>query len=402
MSNQAHELIEPREQLIEVARDRVRHFKAGTMALADDVFTVPASHYFDPDRFKLEVDRIFKRVPLMLAPSAELPNPGDYKAMDVCGVPVVLVRNSEGEVRAYYNSCSHRGACLLDEGTGNTKRFACPYHGWTFDLEGNLKAIVMEQNFGNVDKASYGLVKLPVTERAGLIWAIINPDSSLDFDSFLCGYDELLGAFGFENWHLFETRVLRGPNWKIAYDGYLDFYHLPVLHRTTFADINSNKGNYYAYGPHQRLVFPDFGLEGVARQAETEWSDQFLLDGVWTIFPHISIASFDGGGRRVMLSQLFPGTEPGESFTTQYYLMEKEPSEDQRQAAVEQFTLLKYVVESEDYATGLAQQKSLEAGTRDHVLFGRNEKGGQTFHRWVQQILDADDQALPGLFEGAC
>ena len=396
---EAESRIASKEPLLEVARDRVRHFQSGTMALADDVYSVPASHYFDEDRFKLEVDRIFKRVPLLLAPTAELPNPGDYKAMDVCGVPVVLVRNADGQINAFYNSCSHRGSQLLDEGTGTIKRFACPYHGWTFDLEGDLQSIVLEKNFGHIEKSQYGLISLPVTERAGLIWAILNPQSNVDFDAFLAGYDELLSGFGFENWHLFQTRTLRGPNWKIAYDGYLDFYHLPVLHRTTFADINSNKGNYYAYGPHQRLVFPDFGLDGVAKQTESEWSEQFLLDGVWTIFPHISIASFDGGGRGVMLSQLFPGATPGESFTTQYYLMESPPDESQRQAAVEQFTLLKYVVESEDYATGLAQQKSLEAGTRDHVLFGRNEGGGHTFHRWVQRIIDTDDAQLPALFE---
>ena len=386
-------------ELIAVAKDRLKHFRAGTMALDDEVFSVPAHHYFDEQRFRVEVDRIFRRIPLLLAPSVELPNPGDYKAMSVCGTPIVLVRNSAGEIRAYFNSCNHRGTCLVDDGNGNTKRFACPYHGWTFDLEGELTAIVSEGNFGEIDKSKYGLVSLPVTERAGLIWCTLNPHSNVDFDAFLAGYDDLLAEFGFETWHLFQTRTLRGPNWKIAYDGYLDFYHLPVLHRTTFPDIPSNKGNYYAWGPHQRLVFPDIGLDDAAAQPESEWSKEFLLDGVWTIFPHISIASFDGGGRGVMLSQLFPGATPGESFTTQFYLMENAPSDELEVKANEQFALLKYVVESEDYATGLRQQQALEAGVRDHVLFGRNESGGRHFHQWVKAIIEADDQQLPQLFE---
>ena len=101
-----------------------------------------------------------------------------------------------------------------------------------------------------------------------------------------------------------------------------------------------------------------------------------------------------------MLSQLFPGEKPGESFTTQYYLMENEPDEDQAREAHEQFKLLEYVVEVEDYGTGLRQQKALEAGGRDHVLFGRNEGGGHRFHGWVDRLIDADDKDLNGLFVG--
>ena len=141
------------------------------------------------------------------------------------------------------------------------------------------------------------------------------------------------------------------------------------------------------------------GLDEAAATPEAQWSNEFLLDGVWTVFPHISIASFDGGGRGVMLSQLFPGATPGESFTTQYYLMENQPTDEQREKAHEQFALLKYVVETEDYETGLRQQRALESGARDHVLFGRNESGGGCFHSWVKDIIEADDQQLPGLFQ---
>lgn len=122
------------------------------------------------------------------------------------------------------------------------------------------------------------------------------------------------------------------------------------------------------------------------------------MNGVWTIFPHVSIASFYGGGHSIMLSQLFPGEHPGESFTTQYYLMEHPPTAEQTAEANEQFKLLEYVVEVEDYGTGLRQQKALQAGGRDHVLFGRNEGGGHRFHRWVDRLLATDDKDLNALF----
>ena len=99
-----------------------------------------------------------------------------------------------------------------------------------------------------------------------------------------------------------------------------------------------------------------------------------------------------------MLSQLFPGSTPGEAYTTQYYLMENLPNDEQKREAHDQFKLLEYVVEVEDYATGLRQQKALESGGRDHVLFGRNEGGGHRFHNWVERLVQADDEELEGMF----
>ena len=100
-----------------------------------------------------------------------------------------------------------------------------------------------------------------------------------------------------------------------------------------------------------------------------------------------------------MISQLFPGPTPDQSYTNQIFLMEKEPATDQaRQEAKDQFRFLEYVVAEEDYATGIAQQRNLRSGAKSHVLFGKNELGGQQFHAWVDRIIDASDDELPGLF----
>ena len=96
-----------------------------------------------------------------------------------------------------------------------------------------------------------------------------------------------------------------------------------------------------------------------------------------------------------MLSQLLPGDKPEDSITHQYYLMEKEPNKKQTKEAHEQFKLLEYVVEVEDYATGIRLQKGLKTGLIDHVMFGRNEGGGQTFHKCVDKIINTKDKELP-------
>lgn len=287
----------------------------------------------------------------------------------------------------------------MKEGRGNTHRFSCPYHAWSFNQDGELIGIFSPKEFGDIDKSCYGLTELPVLEKAGLIWVITDPKSDLNIEQFLSGYDQLLANFGFESWHLFDSQVIAGPNWKIAYDGYMDLYHIPILHKNTFGADFPNKALYYSFGPHQRMASPDPSLAAYEDKDEEDWPTAHLMTGVWTIFPHVSIAGFDGGGRSVMISQLFPGATPQESYTVQNYLMENSPNEDEAALATEQFKLLKYVVEIEDYATGIRQQKNLQTGARDHVLFGRNESGGHNFHRWVDQILETSDEDLNKLFQ---
>ena len=397
------------QDLIDMTRSLVEHGAADTMEYADEVVRIPASSYTDPEMFEREKKQIFRRLPLMVAPSCELPEPGDYKAMDICGVPLLLTRQKDGSVGAFLNMCKHRGNPLV-EGTGNATRMVCGYHGWTYKNDGSLVGVASPQDFGAVDKASLCLTRFPVYEKSGLIWATLDPDSTLDIADYLCGYDELLGAFGFDGWTLFAQRTLPGPNWKTAYDGYLDFYHLPVLHKDTFGADFYNRANYFSFGPHQRLSTPSkyaIKVQGeddqkidLTKLADEDIPYEVLVQGVWTIFPHISIASFYGGGQRgAMISQLFPGDEVGESYTTQYYVMENKPeTEADVKSAHEQFDFLEIVVRDEDYKTGKRQHEALQSGLLKEVLFGRNERGGQVFHQWVEKLTNASDDELKAIF----
>ena len=396
-----------RQTLIDMTRSLIAHGEADTMELADEVVRIPASAYTDPALFELEKKNIFKRLPLMVAPSCELPEPGDFKAMDICGVPVFLSRQKTGEVIAFLNMCTHRGNPIVS-GTGNAARFTCGYHGWTFKQNGDLVGVASPQDFGSINKSDHCLTRFPVYENAGLIWATLDPDSKLSIPDYLCNYDALLDAFGFKDWTLFAQRTLAGPNWKTAYDGYLDFYHLPVLHKDTFGSDFFNRANYFAWGPHQRLSSPSKFAQktgsdemlDLSQMSDEELPDDSLTQGVWTIFPHISIASFYGGGQRgALISQLFPGENVGESFTTQYYVMENQPeTEADVKSAHEQFDFLEIVVRDEDYATGKRQHEALQSGLMKEVLFGRNEGGGQVFHGWVDKLINASDDDLVAMF----
>jgi phenylpropionate dioxygenase-like ring-hydroxylating dioxygenase large terminal subunit len=372
---------------------------AGTIEQEPDVFRVPAVNYFDPDRWRLEVDRIFKRLPLMLAFSSELAEPNSYKSMDVAGVPLLLTRGTDGAVRAFVNMCSHRGAIVVPEGSGSGRRFTCPYHGWSYDPKGSLVGILSREDFGTVDASCLGLTPLPAGERAGMVFATVTPGAWFDLDGFLGGYDDLLGHFGFEDWHIVARRTIAGPNWKVAYDGYLDFYHLPILHRNSFGPDLSNRATYDAWGPHQRVTSPDPRLLALASRPDSTWETEKLMGGVWTIFPHVSIATFEAGGRGALVSQLFPGADADSSVTVQSYFIDHEPDDEERELAQKQADFLEHVVRDEDYATGLGIQRSVKTGAKSEFLFGRNEGGGHRFHQWVDRLLALDDAELAGVFD---
>jgi carnitine monooxygenase subunit len=322
--------------------------------------------------------------------------------MEVAGVPVLIARAEDGGIGAFVNMCSHRGNFVELRDSGTAKSFRCGYHAWNYGLNGDLLNIFDEKNFGGIDKSCHGLTRLPAVERAGLVWVTLNPRSNVDIDVFLAGYDQMLEHLNFAEAHLVGRQQLDGPNWKVAYDGYRDFYHVPVLHRQSFGPDLPHQPDYYAWGPHVRMTAPGSHREQ-ANTPEEQWTDAQLTPGVWTIFPNISIA----GGRNgrgpgqgtYMVSQLFPGAAPGESVTIQNFLSLKSPDEVDQAAVKDYMSWMVDVVRDEDYFTGFRVQKALATGAKEHSLFGRNEGGGQMFHRWVDALVNTDDADLPALLE---
>jgi len=405
----------PRDLLVDLTRRTLAHAKAGTVPLAGEVGRVPASNYHDPDRWRAEMDRVFKRVPLVLGFSCEFAEPNSYKAMEVAGVPVLLTRSGDGPVKGFVNMCSHRGAIIVPEGTGTARRFTCPYHAWSYDGDGTLVGILDRDEFGEIDVDCHGLTPLPVAERAGIVFGSLAPDATLDIDTFLAGYGELLDHHGFAACTLVGSQAVEGPNWKVAYDGYLDFYHLPILHKNTFGPDYSNKAIYDAWGPHQRVTSPDERILALDGVPEEDWSDDLLTSGVWTIFPHTSIAGFKvadpdadpdakggEGGRMYMVSTLFPGADPDTSITVQNFLAAFDPPPSLQPMIEAQQAFLLKVVRDEDYFTGNRIQRAVKTGAKTEFLFGRNEAGGQRFHGWVDRLVAAEsDDDLTHLFEQA-
>ena len=364
--------------------------------MTDSTMAVPTRTYTDTDQWRAEMELIFKRVPLMLAFTAEMPNPGDYKAMDAAGLPVLISRGKDAKVRAFLNVCSHRGAPLADEGRGNCPRFTCKYHGWTFGQDGRLIGVAEASTFGEIDKAERGLRELPCEEKAGMIFVCLTPNAPLDLDGYYRGFLEDYEAMDFANWTYLGSRVIEGANWKIAFDGYLEGYHFASLHPESIAPRTpSNCAHYEGFGPNMRIGFPQRRIAEALKDVPREkWGEQENngFDFVRIFFPNVSCFV---APEITQVAQLFPGPTPAENRTVLNYLRREPIRDEEDRAQVETaINFFRDVTYQEDYVIGLEIQKGLESGAHDEIVFGRNERGNQYFHEWLNWYLE-DDPSQP-------
>ena len=384
------------ETIGEAAEQMLDYVENQHTFMTDKPMNVPVRAYLDPDQWRAEIDLVFKRLPLMLAFTAELPRPGDYKAMDAAGLPVLINRDKTGKVRAFLNVCSHRGAPVASDGHGNCPRFTCKYHGWSYGQDGRLLAVAEASSFGEIDKSERGLKELPCEERAGMIFAVLTPNAPINLDAFYRGFLDDFEALGLADWTFLGSREIHGANWKIAFDGYLEGYHFAVLHPDTIHPRTaSNRMHYEAFGPHLRIGFPSRTISDQLRALPREsWGEQENkgFDFVRILFPNVSAFI---APEITQIAQLFPGPTPGTNRTILNYLRRDPPRDDEEQALVDaSINFFRDVTYNEDYVIGMAIQKGLESGAHDELLFGRNERGNQYFHEWLNWYLE-DDTDLP-------
>lgn len=376
------------DEMRELTRRALEHYRNGTTDQAPAPYTIPIEAYTDPDRYAREIDRIFKRLPLALALSIELPHPGDYRAMHVLGVPVLIVRGKDGIARAFLNACRHRGARICDTGSGSARVFTCPYHAWAYNDRGELVSRYAAETFGDVDHAALGLTELACAERAGLVFVMLTPGEPLDIDNWLGDFREELATLKLDSWHVFEQRELPGPGWKVALDGYLEAYHHNSLHGKTVGKLTI--GNLLVldtWGPHQRLTFGRKSLADLVDVPPEQWDVNQHIRLIHNCFPSLSVSGILGD--HCLVSQIFPGPDPSSTITRQTVLSAKKPETDAARAASELFSaMVLQAVADEDYRVGATIQEGLACGANSEFIFGRNEPAVQNYHRTIARLMD--------------
>jgi phenylpropionate dioxygenase-like ring-hydroxylating dioxygenase large terminal subunit len=386
-----------REDALAMMARLISHTKNKTTDQAEATFQEPVENYLDEELFASEIELIFKRIPLPLALSCELPEKNNHKAIEVVGVPVVITRDSQGQVHAMLNVCRHRGALICSAGLGTSRALTCPYHAWSYGMDGQLKGLYGESTFGDFDKSERNMIKLPCVEKHGVIFVCLTPELEIDIDSWLGDFAPILESLKLADCHLFSTRMMPGPNWKVAIEGYLEGYHFASLHKDTVFKTNlSNTATFDGHGAHERVAFALREIENHLDDPEDTWDPTANVGTINWLFPGFSIAG--GWRQRMAVAFPLPTTKVTESITEQRILVRTPITDDEREQ--HELAVMRDwfydVTYDEDYITGFGVQKGVAVTGGKTQIFGRNEPGVQYVHRTINRLMREGAEAVHG------
>ena len=223
-----------------------------------DLPDIPAGRYTDQRFFALEQEHVWRKSWLLAAHIDELPEPGSFRLWDITGQPVLLIHGDDGEINAFYNTCRHRGAPIVTERSGSKRRFACPYHGWSYSREGELVAVRDPEDFGNLDVSTRGLKSIRCERFGNLIFVNFDSQAPTLLD-WLGPIADEWQEFQFENCRLAARHVFDlNCNWKIAMEANTEVYHVRSIHPHTVSPILDDRRNVntlYRHG-HGRMIAP--------------------------------------------------------------------------------------------------------------------------------------------------
>ena len=345
--------------------------------------TVPARVYTAPEEFDREKAGLFDRLPLVVAPSALLPDPNTAVPHDGFGLPLLLTRDKQGIAHVFYNVCRHRGTRLVEGVEAQCgPRLVCPYHAWSYALDGSLAGLPRPDTFPGLDRSRFGLVELPSCEAGGLIWFAREESGFEDARSLAPEFD----AFGLASHHLYRRRVHDvAANWKLIMDAFLESYHVQRLHAPTIARFFADGVTAAdVLGRHQRSAVGR--TDHLADIDHLDWASlRAVITFAYQLFPAtIMIMSPDYVNLMVLMPQ-----DVGRTLVEDFMLIPEPPrtAEEEDHWARSWTMLDEGVFAAEDYRAAALGQQGLATGVVPELTLGTLESGIRHFHEQVQAAL---------------
>lgn len=349
--------------------------------------SIPGANYTDGERFEAELDNIFRAGPAIAAPSSLVAEAGSYHQLTLAGMPLLITRNKQGEAKVFANVCRHRGMKLCTaEDTEKAPRLVCPYHAWTYDLNGKLIGLPRSEIFPGIDKSQLGLIELPSCEAGGLIWVGLKKDEAPDFASVTGELADDFDSLEMGGAYLYDHATFEvDANWKMVMDSMLDSYHVTRLHKDSLAQFSTDSENQIdRIGPHIRNAAHrgNFERKLISRNhGEMRRIMVFSYIG----FPNGIIVVSPG---YISLGVVRPVAV--DKTEVDYYLLadEKPTTEKAENRLKRSLELMSTVFGNEDYWAAAMCQIGISSGAIDKVIIGGMETQMRMFHDAVDDRLD--------------
>ena len=358
---------------------------------------IPLGRYTDPQFYELERQHLWRSTWLYAAHVSELATPGSYKLCDIAGAPIVVVHGDDGVIRAFFNSCRHRGAPVVRGACGQARMLVCQYHSWGYDLCGNLVRVPDERDFVGLQREELGLPSVRCEQWGG--WIFVNLDhDAMPLLEWLHPIPTVLaevGAAPFRMYH--QTSEVIRCNWKVLAEGFLEVYHARTIHTNTVAKSLDGRGAVmmlFDHG-HQNMITPlqqevlERGREDRQALPSFEGATELFstTNPAHGIFPNL-ITPLDAKGFPFLV--FWPEAIDRTRLDIVWFAPEWE-GDEHPQADVWEKRLAGFdVVMGEDYANLEPIQRSIESAAHGAQVLNYQERRIWHVHAWIDKIIGPD------------
>jgi phenylpropionate dioxygenase-like ring-hydroxylating dioxygenase large terminal subunit len=354
---------------IDAIRRIPAHDQAGVVQIEA---TRPVAVFTGQDRYDREQACVFRKtaVPVML--STMIAGPGTAIAHDGYGVPMIIARDRQGVARAFLNACQHKGSKLV-EGCDPVKasRLTCPYHAWTYGLDGTLIGVARAETFLNLDKSKRNLAELPSREAGGFIWVMLDRDAEPDFSGVDSRLVEDMDAFGIADAHVYGRKTFHlDANWKLVLEPFLEGYHVQRLHARSvgplFADV-PNVVDVLGLNIRQISGKAQFGPADLDIPGENIHK---TVTHAYLLFPNTVVVTSP-----YYISVMFIMPSGVRKTTVDYYMLTRLPADNDKGEEIYQrsYEMIIDVFGGEDFRAAEISQVGLDSGALQEVVYSGME-----------------------------
>jgi len=366
---------------------------------------IPAEPYYRSEYFELEREAIFKKTWLNVGHVCELPQPGSFivRPIDAAKASLLITRGRDDKIRAFHNVCTHRGTQLVEEACGNRSSFTCPYHAWTFNYDGKLRAAPDFERF-YIDKSELDLPEVAADVCAGLIFVNLDKSPSQGLRESLGPLAEQLEAMpvaratGFSEW-VYELDA----NWKLIWDNFQENYHLRFIHSRSATPACGEDNpfgyavNFSFYGPHRKQLIwsnPNSTLKPTQKFAFGKLAAFAKADGLFdnphikdyfALFPNFNIVGTPTGHFSQCVQPI--SATRSRSVVRMYWVGEDENATERFGRELSMASTME--VHAEDTSVLEAGQRGLSSGALKYIHFQSQEVLCRHFFDAVDSAVQA-------------
>jgi phenylpropionate dioxygenase-like ring-hydroxylating dioxygenase large terminal subunit len=346
----------------------------------------PASIFLDGARFDQEQKSVFRRFAAPVTVSALLPA-GSALAHDLYGVPLLLTRDKSGAARAFLNACMHKGSKLVEGCEAHkTNKLTCPYHAWTFALDGRLVAVPREETIANFDKADRPLAELACKEAGGLIWVMLDRSAKPDFSNVDALLTDDFDAFELAHQHAYGRKQFDlNANWKLVLEPFLEGYHVQRLHARSVGPLFADVPNVTTeLGMNIRQISGKANFTPDCLDIEGENIHKSVTHA-YQIFPNTVLVTSP-----YYISVMFIIPRASDRTIVDYTMLTREaPNNDKAKELYQRsYDMILNVFGNEDFRAAELSQAGLQSGALRDVVYCGLEDTIPRYYRILERLLN--------------